>query len=190
VRTIEGLRVRKLAASRARVVDAAFELFAGRGYDDVTVAEICAVADIAPRTFFRYFPTKDDLLAEPARVMAEQMRTAIHEAPDGLPEAAVLRAAVLSLGESVVADAARTARLFRVVRSSAAARPHPFLRLGDRERELAELLVTRSGRTEVDWRTRLLVARSTAAFRVWLDDLVDGIGGDPVQHLVDVLDAP
>ena len=190
MRTVEGLRERKLAASRARVVDAAFDLFADRGFDDVTVAEICAAADIAPRTFFRYFATKDDLLAEPARVMADRMRTALQEAPAEVPEAAVLRAAVLALGEAVVADADRTARLFRVVRSIAAARPHPFLRLSDRERELAELLAARSGGSEVDWRTRLLVARSTAAFRVWLDDLVDGVGGDPVQHLVDVLDAP
>ncbi|SDP03152.1 transcriptional regulator, TetR family [Klenkia soli] len=185
---MEGLRERKLAASRARVVDAAFDLFAERGFDAVTVAEVCAAADIAPRTFFRYFPTKDDLLAEPARVMADRMRTALREVPPELSDAAALRGAVLALGEAVVADAARTARLFRVVRSSAAARPHPFLRLTERERELAELLVARSGRSEVDWRTRLLVARATAAFRVWLDDLVDGAGGDPVQHLAEVLD--
>lgn len=192
MRAVEGLRVRKLAASRARVVDAAFDLFAGRGFDAVTVAEICTAADIAPRTFFRYFPTKDDLLAEPARVMADRMRTALREVPAELSDAAALRSAVLTLGEAVVADADRTARLFRVVRSSAADRPHLFLRLTERERELAELLVARSGRAEVDWRTRLVVARATAAFRVWLDDLVDGVvdgvGGDPLAHLAEVLD--
>ena len=190
VRAVEGLRERKLAESRARVVDAAFGLFAERGFDAVTVAEVCATADIAPRTFFRYFPTKDDLLAEPARVMSARMRAALQDVPVDLPDAAALRTAVLALGEAVVADADRTARLLRVVRSSDAARPHPFLRLADRERELAELLATRSGRTPADWRTRLLVARATAAFRVWLDDLVDGAVDDPLQHLADVLDAP
>lgn len=186
---MDGLRERKRADSRARVVDVAFGLFAERGYDEVTVAEVCTAAGIAPRTFFRYFPTKDDVLTEPARVLADRVQAELAATPAGVSDTAALHAALLVVGAELVADDQRAAGLFRVLRQAPAARAHPLMRLGDRERVVAAALVDRTGGT-VDWRVRLTVARSTAAFRVWLDDLVDGaVEGDPMAHLREVLDA-
>jgi hypothetical protein len=67
--TITGLRERNRVDNRAATVDAAFVLFAERGYCHVTVADICEAAGIGRRTFFRYFAIKDDVLTEPAREM-------------------------------------------------------------------------------------------------------------------------
>ena len=57
-----GLRERKKARTRRAIRDAAFTLFAQRGYEATTVADIAEAADIAPRTFFAYFPAKEDVV--------------------------------------------------------------------------------------------------------------------------------
>jgi AcrR family transcriptional regulator len=56
------LRERKKAATRARILAAAEELFTARGYDAVTVAEIADAADVSVKTLFVYFRSKEDLV--------------------------------------------------------------------------------------------------------------------------------
>jgi AcrR family transcriptional regulator len=187
---VQGLRERKRAASRAQTVDVALRLFAEQGFDGVTVADICAAADIAPRTFFRYFPTKDDVLAEPSREMAERMADVVAGAPAELDDADVLNGAMRQLGEFVVADRDRLNRFFGVLDSVARDRPSPIMRLADAERRLVEQLTARRpGAPAPDWRTRLLVARTVAAFRVWLEDFRTAPGDEPLAHLDEVLAA-
>ena len=54
-----GLRERKKQRTRATLIDAAVELCDRQGYDKTTVDQIAAIADVSPRTFSRYFATKD-----------------------------------------------------------------------------------------------------------------------------------
>ena len=170
-------------------MEAALGLFAERGFDEVTVADICAAADIAPRTFFRYFPSKDDVLIAPVREMADRFQALISAAPADLDDAEVLRRAYRETGESIVADRERLTGFFRVLRRSAAVHPSPLVHLADQERQLAALLAARHDAELADWRTRLLVARTMSGFRVWLDDVVSGVAGDPLAHLDEVLAA-
>ncbi len=183
-----GLRERKMARTRSRIADAAIDLFEQHGYDAVTVNDICAHAEVAPRTFFRYFPAKDDLLAEHVREMSAQVAASLGNAPAQLSDVECLRLAMLELGAFVVADQERQIRFLQVSMQSARVRAHPFNRLADREADMVELLAARRDDPSANsWKTRLLVARHAAAFRLWLDDLVSGVGGDPMAHLREML---
>ncbi|MFI0420768.1 TetR family transcriptional regulator [Spongiactinospora sp. 9N601] len=57
-----GLRERKKARTRETILREAFRLFRERGYHATTVEQIAEAAEISPATFFRYFPTKEDLV--------------------------------------------------------------------------------------------------------------------------------
>jgi AcrR family transcriptional regulator len=56
-----GLRERSKARRQAAIIRAAYELFAERGYDATTVADIAEAAEVAPRTVAMYFPAKQDI---------------------------------------------------------------------------------------------------------------------------------
>ena len=57
-----GLRERKKAKTRAAIREHALRLFREHGYEATTVDQVAAAAEVSPSTFFRYFPTKEDVV--------------------------------------------------------------------------------------------------------------------------------
>ena len=87
-----GLRERKKARTRAAIRDHALALFREQGYTATTVEQIAAAAEVSPSTFFRYFPTKEDVvLQDDLDLLAIE---AFERQPAGLNPIAAFRAAV------------------------------------------------------------------------------------------------
>src|SRR3954470_11940226 len=108
-----GLRERKKEATRRLIAQTARRLFAERGFDAVTVAQVARAADVAEKTVFNYFPTKEDLFYANMEAFEERLLAAIRERPAGETVLEAFRRfflapeGVLALGE----DAEATARL-------------------------------------------------------------------------------
>ena len=100
---IEGLRARKKRAAREAIAATARRLFAERGFDTVTVAEIAAAADVSEKTVFNHFPTKEDLAFAGRERGLLQLVADIKERPPGVPVLDVFRAMTATVIDELVA---------------------------------------------------------------------------------------
>ena len=89
---IEGLRARKKRVAREAIAATARRLFAERGFDAVTVAEIAAAADVSEKTVFNHFPTKEDLAFAGREEGIARLVADITERPPGTSVLDVFRA--------------------------------------------------------------------------------------------------
>jgi AcrR family transcriptional regulator len=78
-----GLRERSKARRRAAIIRAGLELFAERGYDATTVADIAAAAEVAPRTVAMYFPSKQDIAMSRFNAVVDELTGALRARQPG-----------------------------------------------------------------------------------------------------------
>lgn len=87
-------RERKKQATRRSIRKAALRLAQQHGVDRVTVEEISAAAEVSPRTFFNYFPSKEDALVDDTTVIAARLSEGLRARPAAEPPFRALRAAI------------------------------------------------------------------------------------------------
>ena len=102
-----GLRERKKQKTRWAIQEHAVRLFVQQGYDATTIEQIAEAAEISPSTFFRYFPTKEDVVIQDA--YDPMIVSALEAAPAGVGPVTALRQAMRSVYSEIGEDERRRA---------------------------------------------------------------------------------
>src|SRR6476620_11853768 len=87
-----GLRERKKLRTREAIATVALDLFAERGYQQTTVAEIAEAAEVSKATLFAYFPSKEEIVFSETAPLREDLLRELRERPSGLSALETLRA--------------------------------------------------------------------------------------------------
>jgi AcrR family transcriptional regulator len=80
---MSGLRERRKTVTRLEIVDAALDLFEKNGFDGTTIDDVAAAADVSPRTVFRHFAMKEDLVFFRQSEENQRLAALLKEAPKG-----------------------------------------------------------------------------------------------------------
>jgi AcrR family transcriptional regulator len=156
--TDPGLRERKKQRTREAIVEAALSLFEERGFDHVTIADIAEAADIAPRTFFGYFPSKEDVVFADFPMVLEGLGTRLAERSADETAIDAIRAWIRGLlDERGVVDERERCRK-RVIVESEALAAHNRALMGRVEELLAEHIARDLGDRPDDVRPRMIAS--------------------------------
>ncbi|WNG86697.1 TetR family transcriptional regulator [Mycobacterium sp. ITM-2016-00317] len=179
-----GLRERKKRRTRATLIDAALGLCDRQGFDRTTVDQIASIAEVSPRTFSRYFATKDAIAL--ALIDEVHARTAaeLTVQPRYLTHLEALRRAYVAMAEATKRapehglSAKRLLQILRITGSS------PTLRQAAveyRASAVDQAVAARMGATVDDRRVKLLAAVWGALLLTALQDLgIQAAAGAPV----------
>jgi len=188
------LRERKKLATRRLLRRVVLDLVADRGFEHVTVEDIAEAADVSPRTFFNYFPSKEAALfgADPDRVAALRGRL-VHHAP-GLPPLEMLREVLAGEAQAVADElGALGGNPEEWLRRMKDARVDPHLRAAQAahgtmvERAMTEALAERLGTDpERDPYPALLAGAASGVLRSTMTFWARSGGTVPLQQLTDL----
>ena len=119
---------RRRVTSRADLEQVAFELFAANGFEQTTVEDIAAAAGIGRRTFFRYFPSKNDIPWGMFEVELERMRARLKACPRDVHLMDAIRVALVDFNKVEPAQIPRHRRRMELILRVPALLAHSTLR--------------------------------------------------------------
>ena len=173
------LRQRNRDRTALEIATAAFALFRERGYEATTIEQIAAAAGLSPRTFFRYFPTKEDVVFGDHAETVDRLRAALAAADPGQPPLRRVRAAVLAVQQPGRYPEREVARA-RLVAEVPALRARYSRLVEDFEEVVAEALVADLGPgAEATALARIVAATVFGALRGARSAAAKLTGADP-----------
>ncbi|MDD9369956.1 MAG: TetR family transcriptional regulator [Acidimicrobiales bacterium] len=186
--TITDLRQRKKEQTRQAIADAALALFETRGFDETTVDDIAAAANVSPRTFFRYFAGKDEAVFDRADEAQEAFRALLAARPADEPMLVSLREIGQALLTDRFVDGGRLRRVLALVAQERALRGRSAALLDGIEAELTIWAAERLGVAATDLRPRLVAAAVLTARRVATDTWLESPGDELADHITRAID--
>ncbi|MFE1596798.1 TetR family transcriptional regulator [Nocardia sp. NPDC058705] len=178
------LRDLKRERTRQSIVDTAFRLFAERGFDGVTVAEIAAAAEVGTRTLHRYFASKEELVFPEDDDLRADLTRLLAERPAGEHPETTLAVVIGPLIDRFGGEQLTTARTRdALIADSPALRARDLAKQAAVEQLIEQHLARQLGvALDSDVRPALWakigIACFFSAYRVWLAQ-----GGDLADHL-------
>ncbi len=159
---VPGLRERKKQQTRATIQAESLRLFAEQGYDGTTCEQIAAAAGVSPATFFRYFPTKEDVVLQDDY---EPLLTAsVRDRPsEESPVVAVRNGIAEALGQVLPTDEDAIRARTKLILSVPALRARMYEQQREGQKLLARELADRAGGDPDDLRVLAVAAALAAA---------------------------
>jgi AcrR family transcriptional regulator len=178
-----GLRELKKEQTRQLIAGTAWRLFADRGFDKVTVAEIAREAQVAEATVFNYFPTKEDLFYSRFEAFSARLADAVRDRDPGEAALAAFRRALLEegglLAQAEAGDEEAVARLRtvnRVIAESPALLAREQQAMTRSARDLAVLLAAETGARADDLRPQVVANALLGLQRAMIDYVRSRVG--------------
>jgi AcrR family transcriptional regulator len=172
-----GLRERKKQQTRDTIARVALQLFAERGYEQTTLAEIADAANVSKRTIFAYFESKEDILFCDEPKMFDRLEEMLKQRPPGTTTVDALREFLAS----VASPDENTMLRKRIVATDEGLRRSERARTARVEQMIAESIAKDLDAGPDDVRPPLIAASVTAAFTTVSDRLASE-SGEPISH--------
>jgi len=178
---VEGTRQgRRRVTSRAELEHAAFRLFEETGFEQTTVDDIAAATGIGRRTFFRYFPSKNDVVWGQFDSELDRMRIRLKASPPDVPLMDAIREALVDFNRVEDAQIPWHRRRMALILRVPALLAHSTLRFADWREVVAEFVASRTGVRTGDLAPQVIshavLGVSIAAYNQWLDDPESDLG--------------
>jgi AcrR family transcriptional regulator len=164
-----GLRERKKLATRLALHRAALQLVAERGLDAVSIEDIADRAEVSPRTFFNYFPSKVDAVVGLDPGAPDQLATGFAARPATEPPREALRAVQRDRAQEMAGESELWPLRMTVIDAHPVLLQRLIAAFGEAERALADAIAERTGtRVGVDVYPTLLASVQACAMRTAL----------------------
>jgi AcrR family transcriptional regulator len=175
-----GRRERKKIETRTALHRAAIELFSSNGFRQTRISEIADAADVSESTFFRYFDSKEGVALEGIRQRAEAIVAAVRERP--VSESPIDACLAVNRSDQLPRHRVKQADLpgLELFRKTPELASRAHLMFSQIVSDLAEDFARRLGQDasslEVRLQAHAVIAASTVALEVWIEDPA---GSDP-----------
>jgi AcrR family transcriptional regulator len=190
--TVRSLQVRKQELVRDAIWDAAIDLFARKGFDETTIDDIAEAAGTSRRSFFRYFESKNDLLAQPIISFGKELSEAIQSCPHSQSTSEVFQETALRVARAAVSHP-RTRKVMEIAAKCPAAREAQLARIAGLEDQLVEAFARRYKQRRNAVKARVLAGLTLSTVSVlcqcWFENGgkdISTIAGQVFKTLADV----